>query len=230
VTTNAFNLATGLESSKHASASSKKAAVSAVIQSNTLAYEVATVFVPLIAEKKYVSWNGFTYINLIEDKAEGNNPLDIAANKERMQNMVAFSLPVSMGQNISDMFGTRKLGQVFLALIGAPSDLSPLKKFILYCLLIRSKPSGWLDKAKSHLIKIDRRDLYLRHMLTITLRQFRNEINTESERIGLKELVVAIRLRRDANVKSPSATAIKKAIDKLDQHGFWDNKEENLSG
>ncbi|MBW9117176.1 SIR2 family protein [Rhizobium cauense] len=221
VTSNAWYLATALESAKHASASSKKAAAIAVINGHTLAYEVASIFIPLIAEKKYVSWNGFTYINLIESNIDA----DQETNKERMQNLVAYALPSSMGGNAANYFGSRKLGQVFLALMESQSIDTSIKRYILFCLLIRSKPAGWLASATKRVGSMKRNDLYLRHVLAAALKQFREEINTEAERQNLKELIATVRLRRDVNLKSPNATQVKRAIGKLSEGGVWEVKE-----
>ncbi|ARO57156.1 hypothetical protein B2G69_25330 [Methylorubrum zatmanii] len=220
------HLMTALENTKHASAASKKAATMAVIKGTVLVYEVATVFVPLIAEKKYVSWNGFTYINLIEDNVGAESALDVTEERERMCNLVAYSLPTSIGHNAADQYGSRKLGQVFLSLMEKREDYSPIKQFILFALLLRSKPTGWLHQAKKYVTTTDRYDLYLKHMLTIGMRQFRSEINTEAERRDLRELMASMRLRRDANLKKPSSSQIKDAIGKLEEHGYWDEAVE----
>jgi hypothetical protein len=222
VTTNAYNLTVALENTKNASATAKKAAALAVIGGHTLAYEVASVFVPLIAEKKYVSWNGFTYINLIEDKTTADLSADDANRKERMRNMVTYALPSSMGRSAADLFGSRKMGQVFWALFSTEEHISEIKSFILFCLLLRSKPSGWISKAQTHVTKIGRQSLYLRHMLSMCIWQYREEISTENERQSLKELIASVRLLREANVKKPSPTAVKEVISKLDLAGYWE--------
>ncbi|MER9836142.1 SIR2 family protein [Mesorhizobium sp. M0145] len=218
VSANVHNLVIALESAKHASASAKKAAATAVISGQVLAYEVASLFIPLIAENKYFSWNGFTYINLIEDKRTGH--ADEEARRERMQQLVASALPGSVAANAANVFGSRRLGQVFLALDGTAFD-AKINRLILFSLIIRSKPSGWLASVKKRVGDMRRDDLYLRHMLEASMRQFQQEINTEDERLCLKELVAAVRLRREANVKLPSATEIKKVIGRLDAKGFW---------
>ncbi|CAH0340011.1 hypothetical protein RHI9324_01667 [Rhizobium sp. CECT 9324] len=227
VTNNAWYLTTALEGAKQASAGSKKAAAVAVMGGHVLAYEVASVFIPLIAEKKYVSWNGFTYINLIEDKHASEETSDEEANKERMQGLVAYALPHSMGRNAADQFGSRKLGQVFLALRDDNAIDTNIKRHLLFCLLIKSKPTGWLLSAKKQVGDTRRDDIYLRHMLYAALMQFNSEINSESERQGLKELLATMRLRRDVNLRSPSPKAIKRAIGQLDAGGFWEREKED---
>ena len=224
----AWSLQTALESAKNATAAAKKAAAIEVIRSHTLAYEVASVFVPLIAEKKYVSWNGFTYINLIEDKDVKSTDPD--KSKEAMKNLVALSLPFSVADSVANVFGNRKLGQVFLALIDNENISTKVKKFFLFSLIIRSKPGGWLSKAKGIISGMSREDIYLKHILTISINQFKHEINTESERLELKELIAAIRLRRDINLKIPSATEIKRAIGKLDAKGYWEEEKAGADG
>lgn len=224
VTLNAWYLTTALENAKHASAASKKAAAAAVINGQVLAYEVASVFVPLIAEKKYVSWNGFTYINLIEDKNTQDESADQQEKRERMHGLVTYALPSSMGGNLADLFGSRKLGQVFLALIEEPELDTPIKSFMLYCLLIRSKPTGWLASTKRRVSSLKRDDIYLRHMLNVSVRQFRDEINTETERLQLKELIASVRLRREVNIKVPSPSEIKKVIGRLENSGYWSDE------
>jgi hypothetical protein len=225
VTSKMAYVSIALESAKNASAESKKAAASAVINGLVLAYEVASVFVPLIAEKKYVSWNGFTYINLIDYDKQIGASIDKDDEKRKKEAIVIHSLPSSMGTNASDGFGSRKLGQVFLALSDAAYLETPIKKFILFCLIVKSKPNGWLQNLKRRVGGMKRDDIYLRHMLTSSMNQYHTDINTEMERQGLKELVASIRLRRDVNLKLPSATQIRQAIVKLEAGGVWNEKD-----
>lgn len=214
-------LVTALESAKHASATAKKAAATAILRANTLAYEVAGVFIPLIAEKKYVSWNGFTYINLIEDKSiEDEGEKD----KYRMHHLVASALPISIASATADRFGSRKLGPVFSALMNEEALNTPFKKYLLFCLLLRSKPSNWLLSAKKRVGEMSRTDLYLKHLIYSSIRQFRDEINTEAERQQLKDLIATLSLRRDVNLKFPSPRRVREAIGKLDAQDYWSEK------
>jgi hypothetical protein len=215
-------LTTALESAKQANARAKKAAARAVINGYSLAYEVASVFTPLIAVNKYVSWSGFTYINLIEDDL-ASGP-DESANKDRMERMVISALPSSVSDNVADWFGSRKLGPVFSALVGDEFLTSSFKRFLLLCLLARSKPVGWLKVAKTMVAEMDREDLYLRHIINAAVREFREEINTEAERQDLKELVAAVKLRREVKIKNPSPTELKRVIGILDAGGFFEKK------
>ncbi|TCN20325.1 hypothetical protein EV184_1286 [Sinorhizobium americanum] len=146
-----------------------------------------------------------------------------------MQNLVAYALPFSMGRNAADLSGNRKLGQVFLALMDDPLLSKPIKRYIVFCLLIRSKPAGWLNIARKYVSAMKRDDLYLRHMLHVAIKQFKEEINTEAERLELKELIASVRLRREVNIKVPSTGEIKRTIGKLDAGDFWDEGRSEVS-
>ena len=227
VSSRAIALVTALGSVKHASAPSKVRAAAVVIDGMILTYEVANIFVPLIAERKYVAWNGFVYINLIEDKVSGASENDAVIERERKQGLVAYALPGSISRNAADRFGSKKLGPVFLSLMKDTSKYSEFKKLTLFALLLRSKPTGWLECAKKEVGLIDRHRLYLRHMLICSLRQFRVEINTEKERQSLKELTASIKLRRDVNLKSASPSQIKGAVSTLDSAKFFAEPEDS---
>lgn len=54
---------------------------------------------------------------------------------------VLFSLPTSMARNISDHFGTRKLGAAFLSNIQIENK-NPIYNLLSLGLIIRSKPEG----------------------------------------------------------------------------------------
>lgn len=69
VTQAGYMLRTALESARGVSANTKLSSIDKIIRCYKLAYEVATLFAPIIAKEKYVSWNGFTYINyILEEK------------------------------------------------------------------------------------------------------------------------------------------------------------------
>lgn len=227
ITRHTAYLIKALESTKNASASSKLAATTAIVDGTILTYEVASIFVPLIAERKYVSWSGFVYINLIEDHANESDNLDLAAEKERKQNLVVYSLPGSIALNAADVYGIRKHGQVFLSLLEERENLSEMKKLLLFSLTLRSKPTGWQKSTKEVVAETDRHNLYLRHMLELGMRQFRNEINSEKERKDIKGLIAAVQLRRDVNVKSASPSQVRQAVEKLEEGGFWDKVEKS---
>jgi hypothetical protein len=176
----ASRLRTAIENAKSARADIKKAAVDAVINSYILTYELATILSPLIAEKKYVSWNGFTYVNLIEDEK-----VDADQNQNRMLMRVVSALPTSISQNAAEALGSRKLGQVFLA-INNGNDQSSFRRLVILSLLLRSKPTGWLEIAKKMIKEMKKDEIYLRHFLSNTLEQLKTEINTSAETAQLK--------------------------------------------
>ncbi|MBE9635795.1 SIR2 family protein [Salipiger mangrovisoli] len=211
-------LRTAVESSKSASGIVKLAAARSVLKVNKLAYEVATVFAPLIAEEKHFSWNGFTYVNLIEGPTEISK--DSEEGSEVMLSMVTFALPVSISKGIATHFGSRKLGQLFLEISRTGSG-SKYERLINFRLIITSKPAGWKQAAQNLIITFAKDDLYLRHMTEVAFDQFKNEINTESDRKVLKEIITFIRLRRDSKKKIPSKTDVKNALGKMDKAGIW---------
>jgi hypothetical protein len=216
----ASQLRTAIESAKNAKAVVKLSSIDSVIRSYALTYEVATIFAPLIAEKKYFSWNGFSYINLIENSKEGTSE-EVRA---RMLRRVLSALPTSMADNASESFGNRKLGQVFLALF-KDTTKPAIYRLIVLALLLRSKPSGWLDAAKEMITSMKRDELYLRHCLTRALAQLKNEVNSSNEVAQLREFIAAIKLRRDRNVRSPNKEQISKAIKQLADKNYFANDE-----
>lgn len=221
VSITAYRLRVALENAKNVRADVKLAAVDAVIRSYTLTYEVATIFAPLIAERKYVYWNGFTYINLIEDDRSGSSE----QSRVRMLSLVCSALPTSIADNASEALGSRKLGQVFLAISKHPNKPA-IYRFLNLSLLLRSKPFGWLEIAKNMVSDMGKDELYLRHYLATAMRQLRTEINTGKEVAQLKEFIATIRLRRDRNVKSANNASIRKAISVLDDKKYFDEANE----
>ena len=207
-----------LNSAKLAKADAKIRAMNAAVGSNKLAYEVATIFSPLIARRKYVSWNGFAFINLIDENNVRSSSSEDSCNL--MEAAVASLLPSSIARATADTLGIRKHGKVFLAILQDTTE-PPLVRYFFFVLVLRSKPVGWLDAAKKVVSETKRDDIYLRHMLNAALHQFRCETNTAVERKQLKYLIAAICVRRDTKVKSPDKSLIKKAIGDLDAMGYW---------
>lgn len=205
-----------IESAKSANAKAKRAAIDCVVRAYMLTYEVATLFAPLIAERKYVSWNGFTYINLIEDDSEDASE----EARDRMLSLVVSALPTSVAKDASDSFGSRKLGQVFLALFNDKSK-PPIYQLIILSLLLRSKPAGWLDAAKEMLRSMRRDDMYLQNYLEMAINQLKLEVNTGNEVVQLKDFIASIRLRRDRNVKSLNKFQVQDAISQLSNKNFF---------
>ncbi|BBC81474.1 DUF4062 domain-containing protein [Acetobacter orientalis] len=214
----AETLRTALENARNMSAVVKISSIDTVIKSYSLAYEVATIFAPLIAERKYVSWNGFTYINLIENDTQGTSEHE----KDRMVNLVFQALPTSIAKNIANNFGSRKLGAAFLE-ICKNRDKDKVYQLLGLALLLRSKPPGWLEVCTGMLAALKKDDIFMMFALSLTMNQLRNETNTAPEVQTLKQFVASIRLRRDANLKSPNKNQIAKAVKTLDEKEVFKN-------
>lgn len=215
-----YSLQKGLESAKSASAASKKAAAEGLLNGHRLAYEVATVFAPLIADKKYVSWNGFTYINLLQgpkkaDQAEPDDPSSGTA-------MVVMALPTSMSNNLCDSIGSKKMGRVFTELASKDSETNEkIRLLFLFALLIRSKPKDWTNSCTKIISKFKKDDFYLRNMIDVAFHQYKSEINTASERAQIKLIIAAIRLKRERNVDNPTKNVLVSVVAKLEEAGHF---------
>ncbi len=211
-----YRLSMAIENVKSASANAKLAAADAVIRSSVLSYEVASVFAPLLAERKYVSWNGFSYINLIESQG-GETTEEL---RQNMLPMVISALPTSIARNAINIFGSRKLGQVFIALVRG-NDRNSMYNLVLISLLMKSKPTKWLEISKEMIGSMKRDSIYLRHSLSMALIQLKEELNNALEVEQLKEFVAQIRLRRDLNIKSPNKKQIERAIISLSDNNAF---------
>jgi len=213
----ATHLRLALDSSSHSRAEIKKKATEGIIGYFQLTYEVASILAPMIANRKYVSWNGFAYINLIESKdrdgAVQGNKQDI------MLRNVIRSLPKSIAVSAADEFGSRKLGEVF-SVLAKDKDRSVFSTYLVFTLILRSKPEHWLNTAKILIRSMNRTDIYLAHMLSVALTQFKEEINTSKERSELKQIIAEIRIKRELGVKAPNRSLVGKTINKMEKSGF----------
>lgn len=211
-----------LESALYATAEMKMRATVAVLDELRLAYEVANVLAPMIAERKYVSWNGFGFINLLEDD-EIDTDLDEA--KKKMLSRVVWNLPGSIVRSAVDRFGSRKLGPVFYSL--HKKTTAGFSDLLLFALLLRSRPEGWMAASSEMIAALRRDDLFLRHALSVTIGQYKNEVNSNIDRQNLKETIAAIKLRRDLGLKKPNTSAIRDAILQIEKSKMLDETEES---
>ncbi|SOH95699.1 SIR2-like domain-containing protein [Monaibacterium marinum] len=209
-----------LENATNASAEAKLNATEQVIASHQIAYEVATIFAPMIASRKYMSWNGFSYVNLIEQ--ESGESTDEKTRNEKMVRRVLALLPYSIATSSADYLGSRKLGEVFREISNNTDNRSPFSSLLIFTLLLRSKPEGWEREASRIIRQMPRDDIYLYHMLSVSMKQFKSEVNTLIEGDYLKKTIAEIRIRRDIGLKSPNRAQISKVVDELERQGIID--------
>lgn len=193
----------------------KIAAAKAVYRAYAAHFQIGLMFAPLIARQRYFFWNGVGFKNELR---YGN---EIAGDHARMTWMVVGCMPNSVSNRAAQVFGSRRLGEVFSKL-AEDGHLSGFMLYLNYCLIIRSKPSHWERVAGQIIESTDRRALYLRYMLSATLDQFHDEVNTNQERGVLKRLVALIQAKRSLNKAEPGAKAVGRTLERLEKSGYFD--------
>lgn len=210
---NQQSLISAIRNSSDISGPLKVRAMSALYESYVISYQIPLIFAPIIAEKKYFVWNDVLYINLLVYNEDDKQDL-----KRRVWKIVN-AIPDAVKNRATEQLGTKKLSEVF-RYFATNGNLSGFKKFLNFSLILRSKPKGWEKLAEEIIISTEKTSLYLKYMLTTSLKQYTDEINTNSERNSLKRLVAIIRTKRDFNMSNPTSRSISKTIAAFDKANY----------
>lgn len=195
----------------------KLRAVRLIFDAYMTMFRIGVVFSPVIASRKYFVWNGVGFANRLD---YGDDEVD---NLERQTAAVLSALPRAVLNRAVYEIGSRKLGEVY-AKIADSGELAGFQKLLNFVLLLRSKPTNWERVADKIICSTDRKALYLRYMLSSSMRQFKEEVNTNHERGLLKRLVATIQAKRQLKRAAPNSTTIARVVEKLDEIDYFEQE------
>ena len=205
-------LLSALTNSDSLAGSEKTRAMRAVLDANHLFYIIGMLLSPMIARHRATFWNGVVFLNNLSFNSKDD--------AQRRAGIIAAVIPTSLSKTTASIIGSRKLGEVYRALI-ASYEWEGFEKLLLFTLLLRSKPDGWLNDAQKMLSSAERNSIYMRFMLSIAFAQFREEINTVNERDGLKTIIATIRARRDLHKNRVGARVVSKVREVLERRDYF---------
>jgi hypothetical protein len=214
-------LLSALTNSDLLAGSEKTRAMRAVLDANHLFYIIGVLLSPMIARHRATFWNGVVFLNNLSFNSKDD--------ARRRTAIIAAVIPGSLSKTAASIIGSRKLGEVYRALI-ASGEWDGFEKLLLFALLLRSKPHGWLNDAQKMLSSAERDSIYMRFMLNIALAQFREEINTVSERDGLKTIIATIRARRDLHKNRVGARVVGKVREVLERRDYFSDPRGEQTG
>ncbi|MCW1985157.1 UNVERIFIED_ORG: hypothetical protein M2348_000889 [Sphingomonas sp. R1F5B] len=192
----------------------------AIFLAYKIVMQIGFLFSPIIATRAFFSWNNVTFVNnILEHLNEEKSAEEKAA-------IVAMTIPPAVTDRAVVEMGSRKLGEVykFMQYNGKPKGFDLL---LLYSLIIRSKPEKWEAVARDIIETIERRSLYLRYLLSETMKQFREDVNSGYDRSALKRLVATIQAKRGLNKDRPTSRAIAGVLQTLEKKKYFDSKGTN---
>jgi hypothetical protein len=206
-----------LRESSDLEGSLKIRAVQAILDSYQTVMQIGFLFSPIIATRKYFVWNSIAFFNNIN--FDDRDDFDL----NRKAGVIANAIPHAVTDRAVAEMGSKKLGQVYKHMLRTlePSGFS---EFVLFSLLIRSKPDNWEIDARNVINKIEKRALYLKYMLNEAMNQFRQDVNTNADRSALKRIVAAIQAKRKLNKKNPTSKTIAGVLKKLEEGSYFSKK------
>jgi SIR2-like protein len=209
-------LIAALTNSDTLAGSEKMRAMHAVLDANHLFYNIAVLLSSVIARHRAVFWSGVVFLNDLAFSSKDD--------AERRAAIIAAMTPGVISKSVASSIGSKKLGEVYRSLISAGGWVG-FKKLLLFTLLLRSKPHGWLNDAQSMLAAVERNSIYMKFMLDTALAQFREEINTVNERDGLKTIISVIRAKRDLNKNQIGARVVGKVRKELEDREYFSGRK-----
>jgi len=211
---NQSKLIVALRESRGLDAELKLRAMSAIFSAYRVVMQIGFLFSPIIASRKYFVWNNVAFVNnLVYNDDE-------AANSEKQTMMVAGAIPQAVADRAATEIGSRRLGDIFkhLASEGRVEDFDAL---INLAALVHAKPTNWEEATRNILVSKDRNALYLRYYLQTLMHQFRNEVNSNQDRLALKRLVTVIQAKRSLKKETPTPKMLKNVAQYLDKVNFF---------
>jgi hypothetical protein len=209
---------TALRESANLDGALKVRASNAIFSAYQLVMRVGFLFSPIIATRRFFVWNNVAFLNDLTFSAEEqSDPM-------RRAGKVAGAIPYAIIDRAIGEMGSKKLGHVYKHIIQTSEPVG-FEQLLLYSLLIRSKPDGWETEARLLITKLERRALYLRYMLNVTMQQFREEVNTNADRSALKRLVATVQAKRRLNKDKPTAKAVAGVLQKLENTSFFSGRK-----
>jgi hypothetical protein len=181
-------LVEALRNSDNLNGEIKRQAVLTALKAYFRIYKIGLIFAPAIAEKAFYFWHGILFS--FEDKAH----LESLGDKNRKLWTVMNGVRISVTNKIAEQMGSKKLGEVF-NLFARDKQIAGYLRVLNFSCLIRAKPNGWMSAVQETIANTDRKEFFLRSMLSLSVAQFRDEINTVNERADLKPCGQNIGLR-----------------------------------
>jgi hypothetical protein len=207
-----------LRNSEPLDGSEKKRAMAAIIAVYFVVYRAGLSLAKNIAVNRFSFWNGALFIN---DYTA--SPDDLDAVRRRTISVMASMARVATRRAI-EVIGTKRLGQVFVAL--SKDRFSPgFHALFLFQGLIRTKPKGWIEATESIVRSTNRNNIYMIDFLRAVIQEFREQVNTVSERAALKRIVAIVRARRDLGHESPGERVIAAVLAQLEKADAFKSNE-----
>lgn len=217
VTFNQHTLVTALNNAVEIDGILKVRAAKAIYQAFKIAMQVGFLFSEIIANRRYFSWNGISFINNIEYEEDDD--------AFRRLQLVAAGVPRAVADNAANQMGSKKLSEVF-RYIEEKEKPEGYASLLNFSLLLKSKPTDWKNVVSSQISRTDKRSLYLRFMLASAMKQFDHEVNTNFERATLKHVVAHIKAKRDFGKSNPGEKAIAAAMRSLEEMSYFPDEND----
>jgi hypothetical protein len=203
---------TAVSNSIDVSGELKTRAYKASLVAHRVAFQIACLWAPKIAENRITIVEGLGFINLKTFDAE-DSQLDRAID-------ILAGLPLDISLAASRYLASRKLGEVF-KMLAVRGGLEGFDRLLNFALLIRSRPLDWEKVSANVIEQMGSKELYLRYSRRVLLNEFKTGICTGGELEAIKRLVARIHTRRDIGKNNAGPKSISKAVASLEQSGAF---------
>lgn len=180
-----------------------------LLRTELAAFQVGTMFAPLLAKNKYYQWGGIAFIDFDVDKKVDPHSGEAIAR-------VVTSLAESVAHKSSSELALLKMAGVFSARPRGASKLTFLD-VINFAHIVSARGEKWNQYARNALDRADHAGYYLYVMLRVLLEQINSDVVRGYDREQLKELVALIRAKRGYVTMRPKPRQIKFYMDRMDQ-------------
>jgi len=199
------------------SGETKVRAYEAIISSQRVTFQLGSLFSSVLAQKKYFSWGGITFIDF-------NSAIrDAEPNSIEAQIAVIESLVFSLGRRIGDDLGSGKLGPLFKAREVREDEID-FAAFLNFCAVVTSKSLKWEKLAEKYIERTGRNSFYIWSMLALLRAELRYDIMSSADRDRMKRLVALIQAKRSFNKEAPKAKAVNSMLRHLEEVHHFDSK------
>ncbi len=206
----------GLRNAVGVSGQGKLDALRSILRSELNVLQIATVFSKTLALRRAFRWGGIVFLN------EGFDPNLREEDLSDVVPWVVTSIDLNIAEILGDGVGSRRLGRLFVEAWRRWENTTEFEKFHLFGLILRTKPKDWSNVLEEIIESVEAAQWRQKAFVDLLMLDYKNGLNTVSNRSAIKDLVAFVEAKRSTNRKSPGSKRVKSIRRIMEDEGEFD--------
>lgn len=201
----------------------KISALRQIFTTYLIVLQVATAFSARLAQVPFMQWGAITFVNESYDRDEV-----VEYDINEIVPWVIASIDRAGANLVCEHIGSTRLGGLFKAFRSKAPDPSEHELYLIFCLILRTKPSDWADELEAIIEITPYRKFRMNQYVSRLLYEFKNEICTVADKEKIKRLCAFVEAKRATHKAHPSPKIVTKIKEQMEQDGsFKSEGDEN---